>query len=161
MDDESPNWMDEDTPAEGDAPPAPAEGGEGGEGAPAEGAPPAEGEAPPAEEEGPPPPRPRDPNRPIYFKVWTRPKHLHYNYLYEFRHNYYDDVINYLDKRQRGTANDIPRPQTWAERALRSHSRLYERSKDDELLHRIRMSNHAYHYHTREFFNRTHSSTYI
>ncbi|XP_046401403.1 flightin [Ischnura elegans] len=165
MDDEAPNWMDdtEEEAAPAEAAEAPAlEGGEGGEGA----APPAEGEAPPPEDETPPPPRPRDPNRPIYFRVWTRPKHLQYSYLYDYRHNYYDDVINYLDRRSRGVtaAPEIPRPQTWAERALRTYtqkSRSTERSKDDELLTRIRQSNYNYHYHTREFFNRTHSSTYI
>ncbi|XP_071444841.1 flightin [Hetaerina americana] len=162
MDDESPNWMD-DTPAEEGAPAEaadapPLEGGEA--------APPAEGEAPPPQDETPPPPRPRDPNRPIYFRVWSRPKHLQYSYLYDYRHNYYDDVIDYLDRRSRGTSSpDIPRPQTWAERALRTYTQksrsTHERSKDDELLSRIRMSNYNYHYHTREFFNRTHSSTYI
>lgn len=41
--------------------------------------------------------------------------------MYDYRHNYYDDVISYLDKRQKGINCELPRPQTWAERVLRTH----------------------------------------
>lgn len=40
--------------------------------------------------------------------------------MYDYRHNYYDDVIDYLDKKDRGIKSDIPKPQTWAERVLRT-----------------------------------------
>lgn len=53
-------------------------------------------------------------------KHWVRPKFLQYNYMYNYRQNYYDDVIDYLDRRARGMPGDIPRPQYWAERVLRT-----------------------------------------
>lgn len=49
-----------------------------------------------------------------------RPRFLQYNYMYDYRLNYYDDVIDYLDKKDRGIKSDIPKPQTWAERVLRT-----------------------------------------
>lgn len=49
-----------------------------------------------------------------------RPKFLQYDYMYDYRHNYYGDVIDYLDKKDRGITAEIPRPQTWAERVLRT-----------------------------------------
>lgn len=49
-----------------------------------------------------------------------RPKFLQYKYMYNYRTNYYDDVIDYLDKKQIGVPRDIPRAQTWAERVLRT-----------------------------------------
>lgn len=39
--------------------------------------------------------------------------------MYDYRLNYYDDVIDYMDKKDRGIKVDIPKPQTWAERVLR------------------------------------------
>lgn len=121
----------------------------------------------PVEEASVPVPRPRDANRPIYFKHFNRKTHLNYNYLYDYRHSYYDDVIKYLDARQRfGTHRqiDIPRPQTWAERALRTYPERIRTSaectKDSELLSRIRTSNQAYYYHAREYVNRRHSGLY-
>lgn len=49
-----------------------------------------------------------------------RPRFLQYNYMYDYRLNYYDDVIDYLDKKDRGIKSEIPKPQTWAERVLRT-----------------------------------------
>lgn len=51
-----------------------------------------------------------------------RPKFLQYKYMYNYRTNYYDDVIDYIDKKQTGVAREIPRPQTWAERVLRTRN---------------------------------------
>lgn len=48
------------------------------------------------------------------------PKFLQYNYMYNYRQNYYDDVIDYLDRRARGMPGDPPKPQYWAERVLRT-----------------------------------------
>jgi len=56
-----------------------------------------------------------DPDRLMLCKHWIRPKFLQYKYLYDYRTNYYNDVIDFLDKRQRGLSREIPRPQTWAE----------------------------------------------
>ncbi|XP_053688393.1 flightin isoform X2 [Sabethes cyaneus] len=64
------------------------------------------------------------------YKHWVRPKFLQYNYMYNYRHNYYDDVIDYLDRRARGMPGEIPRPQYWAERVLRTE-RKTPRSIDD------------------------------
>lgn len=49
-----------------------------------------------------------------------RPKFLQYDYMYDYRHNYYGDVIDYLDKKDRGITAEPPKPQTWAERVLRT-----------------------------------------
>ncbi|KAJ8897120.1 hypothetical protein PR048_002466 [Dryococelus australis] len=102
-----------------------------------------------------------DPNKPIYFRYWKRPTHLQYKYLHDYRYNYYDDVIDYLDKRTRGLARDLPRPQTWAERALRTslyptkyYEAPYQRLKDWELLHQIRAINNYYHYHKYDYITR-------
>uniref|UniRef100_A0A1B0CEI2 Putative flightin n=1 Tax=Lutzomyia longipalpis TaxID=7200 RepID=A0A1B0CEI2_LUTLO len=54
---------------------------------------------------------------------WVRPQFLQYNYMYDYRTNYYDDVIEYLDKKNRGLKPEVPRAQTWAERVLRTHTR--------------------------------------
>uniref|UniRef100_A0A0K8T1N9 Flightin n=1 Tax=Lygus hesperus TaxID=30085 RepID=A0A0K8T1N9_LYGHE len=57
---------------------------------------------------------------------WARPIFLQYNYMYNYYHNYYDDYIEYLDRRMRGIEPpEKPRPQTWAERALRTYTRNY------------------------------------
>lgn len=53
-------------------------------------------------------------------KHWVRPQFLQYRYMYNYRYNYYDDVIDYLDRRARGAPGEIPRPQYWAERVLRT-----------------------------------------
>ncbi|XP_059477307.1 flightin isoform X2 [Neocloeon triangulifer] len=155
MDEEADPWGDvEETPAE-EAPAAPAEGAEG---APAlEGEAAAEG-AEAAPEEAPQETRRRDPNRPILCKYFNRKRNLNYSYLYDYRHSYYDDVIKYLDNRGKGQALDLPRPQTWAERALRTYPErirsIKDTTKDSDLLQTIRSSNQAYYYHTREALNR-------
>jgi hypothetical protein len=165
MDDEADPWGDvEETPAET---PAPAEGAEGvpaleGEGAPAA----AEGaEAAAADEVVTPRHKPFDPNRPLLCKYFNRKRNLNYSYLYDYRHSYYDDVIKYLDDRQKGTALDIPRPQTWAERALRSYPErirsVKDTTKDVDLISRIRTGNQAYYYHSRELVHKYHAGTYL
>ncbi|XP_055627094.1 flightin isoform X2 [Toxorhynchites rutilus septentrionalis] len=58
------------------------------------------------------------------YSHWVRPRFLQYNYMYHYRHNYYDDVIDYLDSRARGMPRDIPRPQYWAERVLRTERKM-------------------------------------
>lgn len=50
-----------------------------------------------------------------------RPKFSQYRYLDDYRYNYYDDVLDYLDKRSKGISRDIPRPQYWAERVIRTN----------------------------------------
>ncbi|KAI8117674.1 Flightin [Lucilia cuprina] len=59
----------------------------------------------------PPPPPPEDDG-------YRKPVQLYRHWV---RTNYYDDVIDYLDKKQVGVPRDIPRAQTWAERVLRTN----------------------------------------
>lgn len=58
-----------------------------------------------------------------FLGICFRPKFLQYRYMYDYRTNYYDDVIDYLDKRGRGVNREVPRAQTWAERVLRTHTK--------------------------------------
>ncbi|XP_054274889.1 flightin-like [Macrosteles quadrilineatus] len=90
----------------------------------AEAAPPVEAapEPEPAPVEHFPPPPPKEPRRKLVFRHWIRPTFLNYHYIYDYRHNYYDDVIDYLDRRQHGLTREMPRAQTWAERALRTYT---------------------------------------
>ena len=88
-----------------------------------------------------------------------RPRSAYYSYLYDYQRNYYDDVIDYLDRRKKGIYRDIPRPQTWAERALRTYTQKYGitenamRSRDDyDLLHRVHFGRLMHDYHTKDYF---------
>lgn len=97
--------------------------------------------------------------------AFSRPRFLQYNYLYNYRHNYYDDVIDYLDKRQRGLSRDVPRAQTWAERVLRSYNNKRNReeyfkklSEDTKLLSYSKTSGSFFHYHSKQYVNRRYSS---
>lgn len=66
----------------------------------------------------------QDERQKVQFRHWTRPKFHSYNYIHNYRESYYNDIIDYLDKKQRGVANgkERQRPQTWAERALRTYT---------------------------------------
>ncbi|XP_055378501.1 flightin isoform X1 [Condylostylus longicornis] len=76
-----------------------------------------------APEEAAPPPPPQEEKRPIrYYRHWVRPQFLQYKYMYQYRHNYYNDVIDYLDKRDKGINRPVPKAQTWAERVLRTNA---------------------------------------
>ena len=141
-------------PAGGDAAPPPAEGG-------AEGAPPAEGEA-----QGHTRPHAEDDSyrKPVQlYRHWVRPQFLQYRYMYNYRTNYYDDVIDYLDKRQKGVKREPPRAQTWAERVLRTNtsSRCFEthRHKEDpHLIQVLAASIRPYNYHTKAYINLKYSN---
>ncbi|KAJ9597208.1 hypothetical protein L9F63_011930 [Diploptera punctata] len=76
-----------------------------------EAAPPAEApaEGPPAESlPTPQASKTRDPNRPILFRYWSRPTRLQYRYLYDYRHNYYDDLSTIWIGRREDSNRDIP-----------------------------------------------------
>ncbi|GJQ79600.1 fln [Trypoxylus dichotomus] len=90
---------------------------------------------------------PIDPDKLLLFKHWTRPRFLQYGYLFDYRQNYYNDVIDFLDKRQKGLSRDVPRAQTWAERALRTYNskiKKYhyysDRKEDTKLCTKIRLA---------------------
>ncbi|KAB0796681.1 hypothetical protein PPYR_10742 [Photinus pyralis] len=109
-----------------------------------------------------------DPDKLLLFKHWIRPKFLQYNYLYNYRRNYYDDVIDYLDKRQRGLSRDVPRAQTWAERALRTytdkHNRedYYKRSASDiKLVTNSKLSGTFHRYHSKQYVYRRYFSILV
>ncbi|XP_068618597.1 flightin-like isoform X2 [Battus philenor] len=127
--------------------------------APASGDAPAEGsaEAKPEVAE-PPPPVDNTKNEPrrLVFKHWIRPKFLQYNYIYDYQRNYYDDVLSYLDRRNRGLPVEKPRAQTWGERALRTYmskdtsylTRTY--NQDTSLLHHISTGAKFHRYHSKD-----------
>ncbi|XP_003696584.1 flightin [Apis florea] len=142
-DDEPAPWDIEETPEE-----QPAEG-EAAEGAPAEGAA-APGEKPKIKLEKIEPPH--------YNHHWVRPLFLNYAYLYEYRKNYYDDVINYLNQRQKGLFREPPRAQEWAERAMRTYDeknvdKSVKRSADLKYIINMRHEPRYYSYHTRAYYS--------
>ena len=99
----------------------------------------------------------------LIFRHWVRPKFLQYNYLYRYRSNYYDDVINYLDRRNKGLLVEKPRPQTWAERALRTYlanstAQRIVRNQDSSLLHHISTGARFHRYHSKSLISRKYST---
>uniref|UniRef100_A0A0A9YL77 Flightin n=2 Tax=Lygus hesperus TaxID=30085 RepID=A0A0A9YL77_LYGHE len=94
---------------------------------------------------------------------WARPIFLQYNYMYNYYHNYYDDYIEYLDRRMRGIEPpEKPRPQTWAERALRTYTRNYYPHSTTYRLPRAETENSALLYtpHWANTWRSTHSKDY-
>ncbi|CAO1370660.1 unnamed protein product [Diamesa serratosioi] len=103
------------------------------------------------------------------YKHWVRPRFLQYNYMYDYRLNYYDDVIDYLDKKDRGIKAETPRPQVWAERVLRNlkdkpataNLDAYEaehKSKNSNLKITITNQINSYNYHSKSYTNRKYAS---
>lgn len=95
-------------------------------------------------------------SRQVFFSY--RPKFLNYKYIYDYRSNYYDDVIDYLNKRQKGLIRDVPRAQEWAERAMRYSVQNYGQTEADQaaakdlyLLGDISTSARFYRYHSNAF----------
>ncbi|XP_072930293.1 flightin isoform X2 [Epargyreus clarus] len=150
-------WDDvvEETPAP-EAPPA--------EAAPAEAAPaakdaPAEGKPEVAE---PPPPENvttgTEPKK-LICKHWVRPKFLQYTYNYDYQKNYYDDLIAYFDRRNKGLPTERPRAQTWGERALRTYLEKNaglgrSQKQDSRLLHHISIGARFHRCHTKSLISR-------
>ncbi|VEN44551.1 unnamed protein product [Callosobruchus maculatus] len=128
---------------------APAEGGEG------------EAEKPPEEAEE---AEYLDPNKLILFKHWIRPRFLQYKCIYDYRKNYYDDVMEALNSRCRGVRRNIPPAQTWAERMCRLRADpLYRVDRFDRFLDDVKLvtkseiSGSFYNYYSKEQFNRRYS----
>ncbi|XP_068148850.1 flightin [Drosophila tropicalis] len=131
---------------------------------------PVEGAAAEPEEEFKAPPQPPEDDgyrKPVQlYRHWVRPKFLQYKYMYNYRTNYYDDVIDYLDKKQVGEARDIPRPQTWAERVLRTRnisgsgidSFAPSTKRDKQLIQTLAASIRTYNYHTKAYINQKYAS---
>ncbi|XP_047040779.1 flightin isoform X1 [Helicoverpa zea] len=98
----------------------------------------------------------------LVFKHWIRPRFLQYNYLYDYQHNYYNDVINYLDRRNKGLPVERPRAQTWGERMLRTYlakgsSYSQKTSKDSSLLRHISTGARFQRYHSKSLISRKYS----
>ncbi|XP_011189812.1 flightin [Zeugodacus cucurbitae] len=149
--------------AAADAGAAPAAGG--GESAPAGG----ETAAAAEEESAPPPPPPEDDGyrKPVQlYRHWVRPQFLQYKYMYNYRTNYYDDVIDYLDKKQVGVSREIPRAQTWAERVLRKSnvsgrdldSYSCSSKRDKHLVQTLAASIRTHNYHTKAYINQKYAN---
>lgn len=104
----------------------------------------------------------RDIKKTRAFEHWVRPTYLQYRYNYDYAHNYYDDVIKYMNSKRKGEpVKELPRPQTWAERALRTYTKdysdtaTYEKNlSDDILLKKVKYSAKFYAQHSKEFYNR-------
>lgn len=95
---------------------------------------------------------------PKYNHHWVRPLFLNYAYLYDYRKNYYDDVIDYLNQRQKGLFREPPRAQEWAERMLRTYDeknidKSHKRSADMKYITNMRLTPRHYSYHTRAYYS--------
>ncbi|XP_018570530.1 flightin isoform X1 [Anoplophora glabripennis] len=140
-------------PGQEEEPPPPAE-----QEAPEGGEAPKEGELPPdyLDEDY------LDPDRLLLFKHWIRPKFLPYKYISLYRKIYYDDVIDYMDKKSRGIPREIPHAETWAERLIRhckdkmAYHKSFKRirQRDLELVEKTRHSGNFFYYHNKCQFNR-------
>lgn len=105
-----------------------------------------------------------DPDKLILFKHWIRPKFLPYKCIYDYRKNYYDDVMEVLESRRRGVKRNIPPAQTWAERLCRQRTdplwkleRFDNHLDDIRLVTRSQISGDFYSYYVREHFNKRYS----
>ncbi|XP_011171429.1 flightin [Solenopsis invicta] len=140
-------WDDEPAPWDAEEP-APAAADGAAEGAPAEGAPATEKPVLKLLKLEP----------PHYNHHWVRPLFLNYAYLYDYRKNYYNDVIDYLDSRQKGIYREPPRAQEWAERAMRTYDeknvdKSFKRSADMKYITNMRLTSRHYSYHTRAYYS--------
>ncbi|XP_012533138.1 flightin [Monomorium pharaonis] len=141
------SWMEEEAAPWDSEEPAPEASAEGAEGAPAQ---PAATERPVLKLEKLEPPH--------YNHHWVRPLFLNYAYLYDYRKNYYDDVIDYLDSRQKGIFREPPRAQEWAERTMRTYDqknvdKSFKRSADMKYITNMRLTSRYYSYHTRAYYS--------
>lgn len=95
------------------------------------------------------------------YNVCYRPKFLPYRVIYDYRKNYYDDIMEVIASRRRGIKRDIPPAQTWAERMVRMHrDPIYKLNRFDKRLDDIRfvtkteVSGSFHTYYNKEQFNR-------
>ncbi|XP_043465517.1 flightin [Leptopilina heterotoma] len=95
---------------------------------------------------------------PHYTLHWVRPLFLNYRYLYDYRQNYYNDVIDWMNKRNKGIYREEPRAQEWAERAIRMYhlnnkNPSVKRSADMREITQMRHTIRHYSYHTRAYYS--------
>lgn len=98
---------------------------------------------------------------PFHSLYFFRPKFLPYKYISLYRKIYYDDVIDYMDKKCRGIPREVPHAETWAERLVRycRDKVAYQKvkrivQKDMELVDKTRYSGKFFYYHNKNVFNR-------
>ncbi|XP_050422804.1 flightin [Adelges cooleyi] len=99
------------------------------------------------------------------FRHWARPTRLQYKIIYDYQHNYYDDYIHYMDRRQRGLYDPVPVPQTWEERVLRTCTKdgrrlsandyppTRSKLNDYAIIPSICRADHDKHYYYRQFYD--------
>ncbi|CAG0920353.1 unnamed protein product [Notodromas monacha] len=93
---------------------------------------------------------------------WKRPKSHLYEYNFDYGSNYYKSMINYIDERNKyGSNPEVPKPQSWEERALKSYLERAKREKelkgntyDAQLMTSIRRSSSMYFQHTKNYARR-------
>lgn len=95
---------------------------------------------------------------PKYTLHWVRPLYLNYRYIYDYRQNYYNDVIDYMNKRNKGLYRETPRAQEWSERCMRTYDeknldKSHKRSSDMGILTGYKPVIHHYSYHTRAYYS--------
>jgi hypothetical protein len=74
------------------------------------------------------------------------------------RQNYYNDVIDWMNKRNKGLYRETPRAQEWAERAIRTYNeknleKSHKRSADMHFLTDCKPIIRHYSYHTRAYYS--------
>jgi len=74
------------------------------------------------------------------------------------RKNYYDDVIDYLNSKQKGIYRELPRAQEWAERTIRTYDqknidKSFKRSSDMKYITNMTFTGRHYSYHTRAYYS--------
>ncbi|XP_076272645.1 flightin isoform X2 [Rhynchophorus ferrugineus] len=164
MDDDNADWLSAATEPDPEPtpPPKPAGGAKAAAGgqkaaAPAGGKAPKKDDRPEAEPES----DYLDPDKLLLFKHWIRPRYLQYKYIYDYRRSYYDNVLEAIESRRKGYRTNIPRPQTWAERVLRTHSDPFHKLEsfdryleDVKLVTRSEVSGRIYSQYNCESFNK-------
>lgn len=94
----------------------------------------------------------------------SRPRSHQYRYISDYRTNYYNDVITYLDRRNSGMQVERPKAQTWGERVLRTYLANSPRSyaertsnRDALLLRKVSTGARFHRYHTKSLISRKYS----
>lgn len=78
--------------------------------------------------------------------------------IYSIRQFYYNDVIDWLNKRNRGIWREVPNAEEWSERMFRNYDaknidRSYKRSADMRWITGYRTEPRYYSYHTRAYYS--------
>ncbi|XP_063976618.1 flightin [Diachasmimorpha longicaudata] len=96
--------------------------------------------------------------KPKYTLHWVRPIILGYRYITDYRQFYYNDVIDWLDKRNRGIERDPPNCEEWSERAFKMYNaknvnKSVKQTADLRWITCYRTVPRYYSYHTRAYYS--------